>query len=171
LRVNFLDNHDQIGISPKRRIANMLTEEGILCHLFLLGLMQGIPCLYYGTEQALRDEGVMDHDIRTCMFDVHTDLELFNTASTLFIKLSEVIRITKELKSKKLIVEKDLAADGVKVYKWLNEQRECLYVLRVVQGEEMQESFSVEQLSSGYSLIGYIDKDKQHPFQLYWYTY
>jgi glycosidase len=169
LPINFLDNHDQIGLEPKRRIGALLSEEGMLCQLFLLGLMQGIPCLYYGTEQGLRDEGAMDHDVRSCMFDLHADVDLFNTTSNLFVKLSEVIRLTKEVKAQGLEVQKNTRVDAVQQYTWYNAEGERLYVICFSAGKD--ELVPVEQATLVYSLSGCLDRTELYPFQLQWYVY
>ena len=67
--VTFLDNHDQRGRfyfsqpDAPLRFADQLTL-GVGC-LFAL---QGIPCLYYGTEQGLHGMGDTDHAIREALW-------------------------------------------------------------------------------------------------------
>ena len=67
--VTFLDNHDQRQryyfsdpASPDR-FADQLTL-GVTC----LCTLQGIPCLYYGTEQALHGAGGADLDVREALW-------------------------------------------------------------------------------------------------------
>ncbi|MDB5274725.1 MAG: amyA [Chitinophagaceae bacterium] len=98
LAVNYLDNHDQIGLEPKKRINDLLSEEQLLGSLFLMGLQEGIHCLYYGTEQGLQTKGEYDHDVRECLFDPYGSNELFNSNHRLFQRIKEVISLVREIK-------------------------------------------------------------------------
>lgn len=98
LPVNYLDNHDQIGLEPKKRISDLLTDEQLLGSLFLMGLEEGINCLYYGTEQGLRTLGVQDHDVRECLFDPYGEMELFDESHTGYQKLRTVIGLVTLIK-------------------------------------------------------------------------
>lgn len=169
----FLDNHDQIGVTPKRRISHVLTKEGVLCNLFLMGLMPGIPCLYYGTEQFLSDEGEMDHDIRTCMFDPDSNVDLFDSSSDFYLCVSEVMRWTKEIKSKKLSIVKIFSPSTVAFieYQWFNQEGECLYLLRYGQGIKEEAVRVEEQIQPAFAIQGFMDKNEKSLFALVLYAF
>jgi glycosidase len=66
--VTFVDNHDQMA-RPYRRFlhANPFPRQAILAIGYLL-TSQGVPCLYYGTEQGFDGGGTDDGYVRECMF-------------------------------------------------------------------------------------------------------
>ena len=66
--VTFLDNHDQMS-RPYRRFMyrNPHQRQAVLAMGFLL-TSQGIPCIYYGTEQGFDGGGDNDSYVRECMF-------------------------------------------------------------------------------------------------------
>ncbi|WMW25474.1 alpha-amylase family glycosyl hydrolase [Methanolobus sediminis] len=66
--VTFVDNHDQM-IRPYRRFmyGNTIHQQVVLAMTYLL-TSQGIPCIYYGTEQGFDGGGEDDVYIRECMF-------------------------------------------------------------------------------------------------------
>jgi glycosidase len=66
--VTFLDNHDQMA-RPYRRFmhANPHMRQAVLAVAYLL-TSQGVPCLYYGTEQGFDGGGPDDSYVRECMF-------------------------------------------------------------------------------------------------------
>ncbi|HPJ30428.1 MAG TPA: alpha-amylase family glycosyl hydrolase [Methanothrix sp.] len=67
--VSFVDNHDQIGRSPRARFLHNdpYQEQAVLAVGYLLTSL-GIPCIYYGTEQGFDGGGDGDRYIRECMF-------------------------------------------------------------------------------------------------------
>lgn len=66
--VTFVDNHDQMS-RPYRRFMhdNLYPEQAVLAVGYLL-TSQGIPCIYYGTEQGFDGGGSSDSHVRECMF-------------------------------------------------------------------------------------------------------
>ena len=66
--VTFVDNHDQMA-RPYRRFLhqNPFTEQMVLAIGYLL-TSQGVPCLYYGSEQGFDGGGDSDRYVRECMF-------------------------------------------------------------------------------------------------------
>lgn len=66
--VTFVDNHDQMA-RPYRRFmhSNPFPEQAVLVVAYLL-TTQGVPCIYYGTEQAFDGGGPDDAFVRECMF-------------------------------------------------------------------------------------------------------
>ncbi len=66
--VTFVDNHDQMS-RPYRRFMyhNPYPQQAVLAIGYLL-TSQGIPCIYYGTEQGFDGGGDNDRHVRECMF-------------------------------------------------------------------------------------------------------
>lgn len=66
--VTFVDNHDQMS-RPYRRFMhkNPVASQAVLAIGYLL-TSQGIPCVYYGTEQGFDGGGDHDSYVRECMF-------------------------------------------------------------------------------------------------------
>lgn len=66
--VTFVDNHDQMA-RPYRRFmhGNPYPRQVVLAIGYLL-TSQGVPCLYYGTEQGFDGGGPDDAYVRECMF-------------------------------------------------------------------------------------------------------
>jgi len=66
--VTFVDNHDQMS-RPYRRFMNnnSIHQQAVLAIGYLL-TSQGIPCIYYGTEQGFDGGGDNDSYVRECMF-------------------------------------------------------------------------------------------------------
>ncbi len=66
--VTFVDNHDQMS-RPYRRFMcnNPYPQQAVLAIGYLL-TSQGIPCIYYGTEQGFDGGGDNDAFVRECMF-------------------------------------------------------------------------------------------------------
>ena len=100
LPVYYLDNHDQIGLEPKKRISNLLSHEQLLGSLFLMGLQEGINCLYYGTEQGIQTKGEYDHDVRECLFDPRGEMDLFDSNSIFYQRIAETIKLVREIKKR-----------------------------------------------------------------------
>lgn len=66
--VTFVDNHDQM-CRPYRRFmnGNSFIRQAVLAVGYLL-TSQGVPCVYYGTEQGFDGGGDNDSYVRECMF-------------------------------------------------------------------------------------------------------
>jgi len=66
--VTFVDNHDQMS-RPYRRFMhhNRFPAQAVLAIAYLL-TSQGVPCIYYGTEQGFDGGGNHDSFVRECMF-------------------------------------------------------------------------------------------------------
>ena len=66
--VTFVDNHDQMS-RPYRRFMhnNPFPKQAVLAISYLL-TSQGVPCIYYGTEQGFDGGGDNDKYVRECMF-------------------------------------------------------------------------------------------------------
>lgn len=98
--VTFVDNHDQIGRSPRGRFLhnNPFNRQAVLAIGYLL-TSSGIPCIYYGTEQGFDGGGDHDKYIRECMFGGKWGA--FNTAghhffdpeNTIYKEISRIAKI------------------------------------------------------------------------------
>ncbi len=66
--VTFVDNHDQMS-RPYRRFMhrNPHKKQAVMAVGYLL-TSQGVPCIYYGTEQGFDGGGDNDRYVRECMF-------------------------------------------------------------------------------------------------------
>lgn len=66
--VSFVDNHDQMS-RPYRRFlhGSPYPQQAVLALGYLL-TSQGVPCIYYGTEQGLDGGGPDDAYVRECLF-------------------------------------------------------------------------------------------------------
>lgn len=98
--VTFVDNHDQIGRSPRGRFLhnNPFQKQAILAIGYLLTSL-GIPCIYYGTEQGFNGGGDHDKYIRECMFGGKwgafntTGHQFFNHESPVYKKIAQIAEI------------------------------------------------------------------------------
>lgn len=79
--IRFLDNHDQIGQMPKKRIGCDLSEPILINLLRTFLLLPGLPCMYYGTEQGLSGSGMHDSAIRECLFNPFGTEDVFDKKS------------------------------------------------------------------------------------------
>lgn len=79
--IRFLDNHDQIGQMPKKRIGSELSMPILTNVLRVFLLLPGLPCVYYGSEQGLSGSGTNDGAIRECMFNPFGTEDLFDRNS------------------------------------------------------------------------------------------
>ncbi|SFM57769.1 alpha-amylase family glycosyl hydrolase [Methanolobus profundi] len=99
--VTFVDNHDQM-IRPYRRFmhGNMIHEQAVLAMSYLL-TTQGIPCIYYGTEQGFDGGGHDDAYIRECMFGGNwgafntTGHHFFDPWHPIYAGISDVAKVRK----------------------------------------------------------------------------
>jgi Glycosidases len=97
--VTFVDNHDQM-IRPYRRFmhGNNIHQQAVLAMTYLL-TSQGIPCIYYGTEQGFDGGGEDDAYIRECMFGGEwgafrtQGYHFFNPENPIYCGISEVAKI------------------------------------------------------------------------------
>ena len=97
--VTFVDNHDQM-IRPYRRFmhGNDIHKQAVLAMTYLL-TSQGIPCIYYGTEQGFDGGGDDDAYIRECMFGGSwgafstKGYHFFDSSHPIYVEISEVAKI------------------------------------------------------------------------------
>ena len=120
--VTFVDNHDQIGRSPRGRFLhnNPFQRQASFAIGYLLTSI-GIPCIYYGTEQGFDGGGDHDKYIRECMFGGKWGA--FNTAGHHFFNpenpLYKEISRTAEIRRKEPALRygrqyfREISGDGV----------------------------------------------------------
>ncbi|TCV90868.1 alpha-amylase family glycosyl hydrolase [Sulfurirhabdus autotrophica] len=100
--VTFVDNHDQMA-RPYRRFMynNPYQRQAVLAIGYLL-TSQGVPCIYYGTEQGFDGAGSDDSYVRECMFG--GSWGAFNTTGGHFFNpdhpIYKAIRIIARIRSK-----------------------------------------------------------------------
>lgn len=100
--VTFVDNHDQMT-RPYRRFLhqNPFSEQVILAIGYLL-TSQGIPCIYYGTEQEFDGGGDHDGYVRETMFGnlwgafETTGHHFFDDDNKIYKRISEVAKIRQQ---------------------------------------------------------------------------
>ncbi|MDD5697225.1 MAG: alpha-amylase family glycosyl hydrolase [Victivallaceae bacterium] len=89
--VTFLDNHDKHGrfyyIDP--RMPHKYDPQ-LTLGIALLFALQGIPCIYYGTEQGLCGRGDSDQSVREALWG---KLDAFDVNHPFFRDISAVIRL------------------------------------------------------------------------------
>ncbi len=66
--VTFVDNHDQMSRPYKRFMHNNPFPMQTILAIGYLLTSQGVPCIYYGTEQGFDGGGNHDSHVRECMF-------------------------------------------------------------------------------------------------------
>lgn len=100
--VTFIDNHDQIGRSPRARFLHQdpVKKQAILAMGYLLTSM-GVPCIYYGTEQGFDGGGCCDKYLRECLFGGRwgafgtTGHHFFNFEHDIYKGISQIAEIRK----------------------------------------------------------------------------
>lgn len=95
--VTFIDNHDQVGQSPKHRFGADATTEQIIAGIGFLLCALGTPCIYYGTEQGFNGAGESDSGIREAMFSLEDkDINALNTGNKIYQGISKIAAIRKK---------------------------------------------------------------------------
>mgnify|MGYP001030514489 FL=1 len=97
--VTFVDNHDQMS-RPYRRFMhhNPCLQQAVLAIGYLL-TSQGVPCIYYGTEQGFDGGGDNDRFVRECMFGGKwgafdtTGVHFFNDQHQIYRGISAIANI------------------------------------------------------------------------------
>ncbi|HEY9602237.1 MAG TPA: alpha-amylase family glycosyl hydrolase [Allocoleopsis sp.] len=116
-RVTFLDNHDQIGASPKRRFAAHAPEQQVIAGIGYLLCALGTACIYYGTEQGFSGEGSGDESIREAMFDLNNQqTNYLNQQCNIYqeiAKIANIYRHTEPLRFGRMYF-REISTDGDK---------------------------------------------------------
>ncbi len=114
--VTFVDNHDQIGQTWKRRFSAGAFSEQVIAAVGYLICALGTPCLYYGTEQGFAGEGDGDETIREPMFDPEdpsTDrLDASNRIYAAISRIAAVHRSSPALRFGRMYF-RETSADGI----------------------------------------------------------
>jgi glycosidase len=137
--VTFIDNHDQVGQTLKKRFGHDATEKQIIAGIGFLLCALGTPCIYYGTEQGFQGSGEDDSTIRETMFS------LTNTSQNALNKNNEIyqeIAVLAELRKNSAVLKfgrmymREFSSDG-KVFQ-LPVYHDCLLAFsRILYDEEM----------------------------------
>ncbi len=97
--VTFIDNHDQMARQYRRFLhQNPYSKQVILAIGYLL-TSQGVPCIYYGTEQGFDGGGDHDSYVRECMFGGQwgafdsTGHHFFNSDHPIYQRISEIAAV------------------------------------------------------------------------------
>lgn len=90
--IRFLDNHDQVGLDPKGRLASLWSEQDTQLLWALLFLSPGTPCIYYGTEQLATGKGNHDGWIREPMFNQKQSTTYLNPSTDSYKRIQKLIR-------------------------------------------------------------------------------
>lgn len=89
--VTFLDNHDQHARIRYADPADPLRYDGqVIAALASLFSLQGIPCVYYGTEQGLSGSGGANEDVREALWGKPG---AFDETSTFYRALRDIARV------------------------------------------------------------------------------
>ncbi|MDI6739100.1 MAG: alpha-amylase family glycosyl hydrolase [Candidatus Edwardsbacteria bacterium] len=95
--VTFVDNHDQIGQSRKRRFAAGADPKQVVAAVGYLICALGTPCVYYGTEQGFCGEGDGDEFIREPMFDLDDPARDFlDDKNPIYREIAKIAKVNRE---------------------------------------------------------------------------
>jgi glycosidase len=102
--VTMFDDHDQVrkGNDKARFCAGRAAERQVLSALALNVTTLGIPCIYYGTEQAFDGSGPSDQFLRETMFGGEygafqsRNRHFFREDGPVYRELSKVLRVRRE---------------------------------------------------------------------------
>lgn len=103
--VTMFDDHDMVSLGGNRKYRFTGDKETALllknC-LFLNVMTLGIPCIYYGTEQAFDGNGFGDKYVRECMFESKfgafrtQNYHFFDENNDVYKELSDILKIRSE---------------------------------------------------------------------------
>ncbi len=142
--VTFVDNHDQMS-RPYRRFMhkNPFWRQAILAIGYLL-TSQGIPCIYYGTEQGFDGGGDSDYYVRECMFGGKwgafdtTGVHFFNPSHPIYKGISKV----SEVRAKEPTLRygrqyfREISQDGVE-FSYPEDSKSTLAYSRILDTDEV----------------------------------
>jgi glycosidase len=142
--VTFLDNHDQVGYSFKKRFSAGALDEQVIAGLGYLLCALGTPCIYYGTEQGFAGQGEGDDFIREAMFDMNNNTtNALNTGSKIYKEVARIAEISKEYAALKFgrMYIREISPNGIDFS--LPQSQPCtLAFSRVVSNEEVLIAFN-----------------------------
>lgn len=137
--VTFIDNHDQVGGSYKKRFGYQAREEQIIAGIGFLLCALGTPCIYYGTEQGFEGHGEGDEYVREAMFSIDDPTQnTLNKSSSIYKSISQIATIRKEypeLKFGRMYIREISEAENIFQ---LPHCKECLLAFsRILANEEI----------------------------------
>lgn len=91
--VTFIDNHDQVGGSYKKRFGFEADPKQIVAGIGFLLCSIGTPCIYYGTEQGFNGHGEDDSFIREAMFSKVEDVNCLDHTNFIYKEISKIAHI------------------------------------------------------------------------------
>jgi glycosidase len=100
--VTFIDNHDQMSRPYRRFMHNNTHAEQVILAVGYLLTSQGVPCIYYGTEQNFDGGGDSDAYVRECMFGGKwgafntTGHHFFNSGHATYAGIAAIAEIRKQ---------------------------------------------------------------------------
>ncbi|MBG1262269.1 alpha-amylase family glycosyl hydrolase [Nostoc commune] len=105
--VTMFDDHDQVrkGQNKARFCADKDASKVVLNALALNALTLGIPCIYYGTEQAFDGHGDSDRYLREAMFGGEfgsfgtKGVHFFNEENYVYQEISKILEIRRQKKA------------------------------------------------------------------------
>ena len=113
--VTFIDNHDQVGQTTKKRFGTEATEDQIIAGIGFLLCALGTPCIYYGTEQGFNGSGDGDYAIREAMFSLEdTTTNTLNKSNRIYQEISKLATLRKKSAALKFgrMYMRELSEDG-----------------------------------------------------------
>jgi glycosidase len=94
--VTFIDNHDQVGQTEKKRFGHDATEAQIIAGIGFLLCALGTPCIYYGTEQGFQGAGDGDWNVREAMFSLeNSEINSLNKDNPIYKQIAILATIRK----------------------------------------------------------------------------
>ncbi|MCI0455307.1 MAG: alpha-amylase [Candidatus Dadabacteria bacterium] len=97
--VTFVDNHDQMSRPYKRFMHSNPFQRQVELAVGYLLTSQGVPCIYYGTEQGFDGGGDHDSYVRECMFGGawgafdSTGHHFFNPAHPIYRSIAKIAEV------------------------------------------------------------------------------
>jgi alpha-amylase len=155
--VTFLDNHDQVGYTFKKRFSAGALDDQVIAGLGFLLCSLGTPCIYYGTEQGFSGQGDGDEFIREAMFDLNdTRTNALNTEGKIYKEIGAIAKISRQsevLKFGRMYI-REISSNGVDFS--LPQSQPCtLAFSRVLSNEEILVAFntSTNEMKSDYVIV------------------
>ena len=142
--VTFIDNHDQVGQTFKRRFGKDATQEQIIAGIGFLLCSLGAPCIYYGTEQGFDGSGEDDSHVREAMFGLEDKAtNTLNQSGVIYQGISKIAAIRKKSEVLKFghMHMRQISSDGKHFH--LPENEKCLIAFsRVLFDREIVVAFN-----------------------------
>jgi len=170
--VTFVDNHDQVGQTIKRRFGHDATETQIIAATGFLLCALGTPCIYYGTEQGFSGMGEGDWNVREAMFSL-TDpsLNALNKNNTIYREIAVLAGMRKKsavLKFGRMYM-RESSHDGKSFH--LPIYHDCMLAFsRILYDEEMLIVYNASLTDEDEEYIG-VDRNLNSEGSAFWFSY